>query len=134
MCKTGAMPVDESGSKIFFVRSVLEIRVPRESRPTLRLWLRLRDGRARVELHAVHPVVTVRSSAVLVHRFERIINGREYLIEVSPVASDKWRAQIVRRYGGPTALMPFYGATPDEAARQLGAWLCLAHRNGPNSV
>jgi hypothetical protein len=28
----------------------------------------------------------------------------------------------------PTALMPFYGQTPDEAARQLSEWLVLANR------
>jgi hypothetical protein len=28
----------------------------------------------------------------------------------------------------PTALMPFYGQTPDEAARQLSQWLMLANR------
>jgi hypothetical protein len=25
-------------------------------------------------------------------------------------------------------MMPFYGQTPDEAARQLSQWLVLAHR------
>ena len=72
---------------------------------------------------------------MLVHRFEEVINGREFLIEVSPVALDKWRAQLVRRSGGPTALMPFYGATPADAARQLSNWLMLAHRpSSPNPV
>jgi len=28
----------------------------------------------------------------------------------------------------PTAMMPFYGPTPDEAANQLGQWLTLAHQ------
>lgn len=28
----------------------------------------------------------------------------------------------------PTSLMPFYGATPEEAAGQLSQWLTLAHR------
>jgi hypothetical protein len=28
----------------------------------------------------------------------------------------------------PTAMMPFYGQTPDEAARQLLSWLSLAHK------
>jgi hypothetical protein len=63
---------------------------------------------------------------VNVHRFEEIINGREYLIEVSSVGIDKWRAHIARVPGG-SALMPFYGRTPDEAARQLSRWLALAH-------
>jgi hypothetical protein len=29
--------------------------------------------------------------------------------------------------GMPTAMMPFYGQTPDEAATQLTRWLTLAH-------
>ena len=58
-----------------------------------------------------------------VHRFEENINGRDYLIEVSSVGADKWRAQIARLPGGSAALMPFYGKTPDEAAGQLSRWL-----------
>ncbi len=62
-----------------------------------------------------------------VHRFEEIIGGRTYQIEVTPV-SNRWRAQLRRLPGVPTAMMPFYGQTPDEAARQLAQWLALAHR------
>jgi hypothetical protein len=62
-----------------------------------------------------------------VHRFEEVINGREYHIEVSSVGLGKWRAQIERLPGGSAALMPFYGKTPDEAAQQLSRWLALAH-------
>jgi hypothetical protein len=61
------------------------------------------------------------------HRFAENINGRDYLIEVSSVGIDKWRAQIVRLPGGSAALMPFYGKTPVEAAGQLSRWLALAH-------
>jgi hypothetical protein len=64
---------------------------------------------------------------VTVHRFEETIGGRAYLIEVMPV-SNRWRAQLLRASGVPTATMPFYGPTPDEAARQLTEWLSLAHR------
>jgi hypothetical protein len=64
---------------------------------------------------------------VNVHRFAESINGRDYLIEVSSVGADKWRAQIARVPGGSAALMPFYGKTPDEAATQLSRWLALAH-------
>jgi hypothetical protein len=64
---------------------------------------------------------------VTVHRFEETIGGRTYHIEVTPV-SNRWRAQILRIPGMPTALMPFYGETPDEAARQLSKWLTLANR------
>ena len=58
--------------------------------------------------------------------FEEIINGRAYLIEVSPVGVDRWRAQIVRTPGGSAALMPFYGVSPDEAAQHLSTWLTRA--------
>jgi hypothetical protein len=62
---------------------------------------------------------------VIVHRYEEHIAGRTYHIEVSPVTETRWRAQIARRPGMPTSLMPFYGQTPDEAARQLSNWLSL---------
>ena len=60
-------------------------------------------------------------------RYEETIAGRAYLIEVSNVGLDKWRAQIARRPGGSTALMPFYGSTPDEAAAHLSRWLSIIH-------
>ena len=63
----------------------------------------------------------------MVHRFEETIGGREYQIEVTAV-SNRWRAQLLRTAGVPTAMMPFYGTSPDEAARQLAQWLALAHR------
>jgi len=64
---------------------------------------------------------------VNVHRFEKDIAGRPYQIEVTPVGN-RWRAQLQRTAGVPTALMPFYGSTPEEAAGQLSQWLSLAHR------
>ena len=63
----------------------------------------------------------------MIHRFEETICGRTYVIEVTLV-SNRWRAQIRRVPGVPTALMPFYGQTPDEAAQQLSKWLALANR------
>jgi hypothetical protein len=68
-----------------------------------------------------------------VHRFEEVINGREYLIEVSSVGRGKWRAQIARIPGGSAALMPFYGRTPDEAAQHLSRWLTLATTTQPQA-
>ena len=62
-----------------------------------------------------------------VHRFQEEIAGRPYLIEVSSVAAGRWRAYIVRVPGMPTALMPFYGRTPAEAAHQLSEWLTRAY-------
>ncbi|MGH9409059.1 MAG: hypothetical protein ACRD1V_06360 [Vicinamibacterales bacterium] len=60
-------------------------------------------------------------------KVDHTINGRDYRIEVSPVASNKWRAQIAPPRGGSRATMPFYGRTPDEAVEQLSRWLTLAH-------
>jgi hypothetical protein len=62
-----------------------------------------------------------------VHRFEESIAGQIYQIEVAAVTTDRWRAYIVRIPGVPTALMPFYGATPADAADQLCKWLTRAH-------
>jgi hypothetical protein len=62
-----------------------------------------------------------------VHRYEQSIAGRPYLIEVVKVSQDRWRAYMVRVPGVPTALMPFYGATPVDAAHQLFEWLTRAH-------
>jgi hypothetical protein len=65
-----------------------------------------------------------------VYRFEESIAGRLYLIEVKNVSTDRWRAYIVRLPGVPTALMPFYGRTPVEAAHLLCEWLTRAHARG----
>jgi len=70
----------------------------------------------------------------LVHRFEESIAGRPYLIEVFAVSKDRWRAYIVRTPGVPTALMPFYGSTPMEAAHQLCEWLARAHARASNAA
>jgi hypothetical protein len=71
----------------------------------------------------IHHIAT----AVNPHRYEETINGRAYQIEVSNVGRDKWRAQIARRPGGSTAMMPFYGSTPDEAAEHLSRWLSIVN-------
>ena len=78
--------------------------------------------RLRLASHTARKTFTV-----TVHRFEEIIGGRAYQIEVMAV-SNRWRAQLRRTPGIPTAMMPFYGNTPDEAARQLAQWLTLAQR------
>jgi len=61
-----------------------------------------------------------------VHCFEEIIGERAFEIEVTD-AGDRWRAQLRRRPGIPTAMMPFYGASPAEAARRLIDWMRRAH-------
>lgn len=63
----------------------------------------------------------------MTHRYEELIAGRTYHIEVRPVSQSRWRAQIVRLPGMPTSMMPFYGTTPDEAAGQLSRWLALVY-------
>jgi hypothetical protein len=61
-------------------------------------------------------------------RFKEQINGREYRIEVAAVGAQRWRAQVMTAHGGPTALMPFYGTTPELAASELTAYLTRVNR------
>ena len=84
-------------------------------------------GRFRAALRLFPRPFSLESDAltVTVHRYEEEIAGRLYLIEVSPVTASRWRAQIARRPGMPTSLMPFYGQTPEEAARELSKWLSI---------
>jgi len=74
------------------------------------------------------------ASAVTVLRFDEIINGREYRIEVSAVGTDTFRAQIARAPGGSRAMMPFYGRTPVEAVEHLSQWLTLNHARCASQV
>ena len=62
------------------------------------------------------------------HYSDEVIDGRTYHIEVSRLSQDRWRAHVVRTPGVPTAMMPFYGTTAEDAARQVSDWLSLAHR------
>jgi len=65
--------------------------------------------------------------ATIIQRYEKEIGGHLYVIEAAPIRADRWRAQIARRPGMSSALMPFYGTTPDDAATRLVQWLSLAH-------
>jgi len=56
-------------------------------------------------------------------RITETINGRPLIIEVAPIAKDRWRAQVARVPGATMALMPFYGTTAAEAAEHLASWL-----------
>jgi hypothetical protein len=67
------------------------------------------------------------SCFAVTHRYEEHIAGRTYEIEVRAVSQSRWRAEIARRPGMPTSLMPFYGRTPDEAAQELRRWLALVY-------
>jgi hypothetical protein len=84
------------------------------------------DGHVKSSRFPTSPNTRTAHVSVHVHRFNETICGRAYEIEVLPV-KDRWRAQLRRIPGMPTAMMPFYGQTPDEAARQLSQWLSLAH-------
>lgn len=66
---------------------------------------------------------------MIVKQYEEIIDGRAFCIEVRPVGAGdtRWRAQLRRRPN----IMPFYGQTPDEAARLLSRWLSLVY-GGPD--
>jgi hypothetical protein len=55
--------------------------------------------------------------------FTQTVNGRAVVIEAQSVDQNRWRARIAGTHGGPTAVMPFYGATPDEAVQRLTGWL-----------
>jgi hypothetical protein len=111
----------------FFLRQIYrktrEVRVVRESSSVASLvsTARLRKITATPKQNRQELVTSA------VHRFEELIAGRAYLIEVTAVAKDRWRAYIVRVPGVPTALMPFYGRTPSEAAGLLSEWLARAH-------
>ena len=66
-------------------------------------------------------------NVVNIHRYEELIAGRTYVIEVRAVSETRWRAQIARQLGLPTSMMPFYGSTPEQAAHELSRWLALVY-------
>jgi len=130
-----AFPVDGSPPKIFFAgrhsgtASIVAVRVVSSGASLDR----------RGQEHTIWPAPKQSGSFLktvtgAVHRFEECIAGRVYLIEVAAVAKDRWRAYIVRIPGVPTALMPFYGPTPAEAASLLCDWLTRAHARAQNAV
>src|SRR3979411_2522335 len=98
-------------------------------------------GASLVSIRAKHTIALVSNSSLAlitvtaaVHRFEESIGGRPYVIEVAAVEEDRWRAYIARLPGVPTALMPFYGSTPVDAARLLSQWLTRAHERAANDA
>jgi hypothetical protein len=108
------------------VRSPCATRMCANLRPSLRL-IGSASGVQFTPLSVFNAHAAPTTVSPAVHHFEELIGGHPYLIEVAAVAIDRWRACIVRIPGGPIALMPFYGPTPDEAASRLRRWLTRAH-------
>ena len=96
----------------------------------LRTFLRLIGASGRRQdrcLSAAHKItVFAPDRPMSAQRYERAINDRRYVVEATLVAPDRWRAYLVGVPGGPTALMPFYGETPEQAVERLADWLALA--------
>jgi hypothetical protein len=113
----------------------VKMRCPNRELGELRAQLRLISAsvKLRSSLHfpcdyAPSVAHAVGTEPVSQHQYEERIAGRTYLIEVSPVSQSRWRAQIARLPGMPTALMPFYGQTPEQAAGELREWLLLLYK------
>ena len=64
-------------------------------------------------------------------RYERLIAGRTYVIDVTLGSTGRWRAELARLPGMPTSLMPFYGATPEDAAHAIANWLSMVLAPSP---
>ena len=93
---------------------------------SLRTLFRLYDVGKSLESSAHQPVSEALKPAVNRVVFNETIKGRPYVIEVQSVGRDRWRAGLARS-GRTTALMPYYGTTPDESAQQLAIWLSRAN-------
>jgi len=130
----GAFPVERAGPQIFFATYAAGKSLGPRPGTRLRHSLRLIARPERVKSVSLTRTGITRIVATDLHRFEHSIAGRPYLIEVAAVSQDRWRACIVRMPGVPTALMPFYGRTPDEAARHLSDWLTRAYQRAAGSV
>jgi hypothetical protein len=124
----GANPVEILLMKNFFCRLMGADRAAAACGRRLRDPFRLIDARDYVRSTPLL-ILTRTTKHVTVHRFDETIGGRAYQIDVTPVGT-RWRAQLRRGPGLPTAMMPFYGQTPAAAARQLAQWLELAHQSG----
>src|SRR6185295_8750021 len=129
---TGEFPVHAPRDRFFFWPAALEKTEMSLVSGRFRRSLRL-IGADRCVQFASLPT-SLHTVTAAVHRFEESIAGRPYLIEVANVSKDRWRAYIVRIPGVPTALMPFYGPTPVEAARLLCDWLTRAHARASAST
>ena len=63
-----------------------------------------------------------------------LIVGADASAPIGLLGARRWRAQVLSAYGGPTALMPFYDDTPDDAVTRLSDWLSRVHRSAKTSA
>ena len=126
---TGAKPVEILLNKIFSWRRSARIAAPAPCGRSLRDPLRLIAARGHIQSSPLSTAshFSRTTKHVNVHRFQATIGGRLYQIEVTPVGN-RWRAQLQRTHGMPTAMMPFYRPTHDAAAQELTHWLEIANR------
>jgi hypothetical protein len=126
---TGANAVENRRTKEFSTPESARGRARTRRRRHLRADLRLYPAAGVVESslarHTTDSIHRPCTASPVTHHYEEEIAGRTYHIEVSAISAERWRAKLARRPGMPTALMPFYGDTPEHAARQLTNWLSL---------
>jgi hypothetical protein len=91
-----------------------------------RLRLIVAAGKLRSLLHFFPSATLVKPC-----RYERLIAGRTYVIDVTLVSTGRWRAGLARLPGMPTSLMPFYGTTPEDAAHAITNWLSMVLTPSP---
>jgi hypothetical protein len=124
----GAYPVDKPTERFFFNEALSKM----EMIAFVDAFSYVASLDRKCVLHRIElaPKTLASSSTTVnlaVHRFEESIGGRSYVIEVKSVDTGRWRADIVRIPGLPTAMMPFYGPTPADAAHELSKWLTKAY-------
>jgi hypothetical protein len=134
MLKSCGVHVEIATRHYFFLRWATESQTIRGCGQHLRVSLRLTVPVNEIKCRVPSIPENYSTGDVTLHRLEETINGRVYHIEVSAVQPDRWRAYLVSMTGGPTALMPFYGSTPSEAADLLVSWLTRAHQVASSSV
>src|SRR5215208_5938347 len=92
-----------TGQQKLFSDALRAICAAGPGRRSLRVSLRLIAWCGRIESSALATPTSI--AAVTIHHFEQTIGGRPYQIEVTRV-SNRWRAQLRRGPGMPTAMMP----------------------------
>src|ERR1700704_2930460 len=100
---SGENPVERATTKYFFAQNACESARTLRSR-RLRALFRLIENHKSVEFALLIYPTFPNLSNIVRHRFERMIAGRCYLIEVARVEEKRWRAQLQRVPGVPAAM------------------------------